>query len=79
MIMLLYILYINYDIILNEEGVYMKARKNIGNVQIKVSNSKVNNELLMALNESKKIIHDMKTGKSKGYNNIDELFKSLDS
>ena len=52
--MLLYILYINYDIILNEEGVYMKARKNIGNVQIKVSNSKVNNELLMALNESKK-------------------------
>lgn len=77
--MLLYILYINYDIILNEEGVYMKARKNIGNVQIKVSNSKVNNELLMALNESKKIIHDMKTGKSKGYNNIDELFKSLDS
>ena len=57
----------------------MKARKNIGNVQIKVSNSKVNNELLMALNESKKIIHDMKTGKSKGYNNIDELFKSLDS
>ena len=54
MIMLLYILYINYDIILNEEGVYMKARKNIGNVQIKVSNSKVNNELLMALNESKK-------------------------
>ena len=79
MIMLLYILYINYDIILNEEGVYMKARKNIGNVQIKVSNSKVNNELLMALNESKKIIHDMETGKSKGYNNIDELFKSLDS
>ena len=57
----------------------MKARKNIGNVQIKVSNSKVNNELLMALNESKKIIHDMETGKSKGYNNIDELFKSLDS
>lgn len=57
----------------------MKARKNIGNVQIKVSNSKVNNELLMALNESKKIIHDMKTGKSKGFNNIDELFKSLDS
>ena len=79
MIMLLYILYINYDIILNEEGVYMKARKNIGNVQIKVSNSKVNNELLMALNESKKIIHDMKTGKSKGYNKIVELFKSLDS
>ena len=79
MIMLLYILYINYDIILNEEGVYMKARKNIGNVQIKVSNSKVNNELLMALNESKKIIHDMETGKSKGFNNIDELFKSLDS
>ena len=77
--MLLYILYINYDIILNEEGVYMKARKNIGNVQIKVSNSKVNNELLMALNESKKIIHDMETGKSKGFNNIDELFKSLDS
>ena len=77
--MLLYILYINYDIILNEEGVYMKARKNIGNVQIKVSNSKVNNELLRALNESKKIIHDMETGKSKGFNNIDELFKSLDS
>ena len=77
--MLVYILYINYDIILNEEGVYMKARKNIGNVQIKVSNSKVNNELLRALNESKKIIHDMETGKSKGFNNIDELFKSLDS
>ena len=74
----MYIL-INYDIILNEEGVYMKARKNIGNVQIKASNSKVNNELLMAINESKKIIHDMETEKSKGFNSIDELFKSLDS
>ena len=57
----------------------MKARKNIGNVQIKASNSKVNNELLMAINESKKIIHDMETEKSKGLNSIDELFKSLDS
>lgn len=57
----------------------MKAKNNTSNVQIKVSNSKVNNELLMALNERKKIIHDMATGKSKGYNNIDELFKSLDS
>lgn len=73
------IVYINYDIILNEEGVHMKAKNNTSNVQIKVSNSKVNNELLMALNERKKIIHDMETGKSKGYNNIDELFKSLDS
>lgn len=73
------IVYINYDIILNEEGVHMKAKNNTSNVQIKVSNSKVNNELLMALNERKKIIHDMATGKSKGYNNIDELFKSLDS
>ena len=73
------IVYINYDIFLNEEGVYMKTVHNTSNVQIKVSNSKVNNELLMALNESKKIIHDVETGKSKGFNNIDELFKSLDS
>ena len=77
--MLLYILYINYGIILNEEGVYMKAKNYTSNVQIKVSNSKPSHELLRALKESKKIIHDMETGKCKGYNNIDDLFKSLDS
>lgn len=57
----------------------MKAKNYTSNVQIKVSNSKPSHELLRALKESKKIIHDMKTGKSKGYNNIDDLFKSLDS
>ena len=47
-------------------------------VPFEVSNPKPSHELLMALNEGKKIIHDMETGKKQGYNNIDDLFKSLD-
>ncbi len=42
-----------------------------------VKNPKPNRELLEALEESDQIIKELKSGKRKGYDNLDDLIKAL--
>lgn len=44
----------------------------------KVTNPKPTKELLEALKEGEQILEDLKSGKRKGYNNIQDLIKSLE-
>lgn len=44
----------------------------------KVTNPKPTKELLEALKEGEQILDDLKSGKRKGYNNIQDLIKSLE-
>lgn len=50
--------------------------KNDG-IPFEVKNPKPTKELLEALQEGDDIIKDIKAGKRKGYNNMDELIKAL--
>ncbi len=50
--------------------------KNDG-IPFEVKNPKPTKELLEALQEGEDIIKDIKAGKRKGYNNMDELIKAL--
>ena len=50
--------------------------KNDG-IPFEVKNPKPTKELLEALQEGEDIIKDIKDGKRKGYNNMDELIKAL--
>ncbi len=47
-------------------------------IPFEVSNPTPSKELLEALNEGEQILQDLKSGKRKGYKNIQELMKSLD-
>ncbi len=44
----------------------------------KISNPKPSKELSEALQEGEQIIKNLKSGKRKGYRNMDDLIKSLD-
>lgn len=43
-----------------------------------VKNPKPSKELIEALEESERILKDLRSGKRKGYDNIDDLFKALE-
>ena len=50
--------------------------KNNG-LPFEVSNPKPNKELLEALEEGEKIIQEVKDGKRKGYNNVNEMMRAI--
>lgn len=43
-----------------------------------VKNPQLSKELIEALEEGEKILNDLRSGKRKGYNNMNDLFKSLE-
>jgi DNA-damage-inducible protein J len=51
---------------------------NTASIPFKIEKYKPNEELLEALEESNKILEDIKSGKRKGYKNIEDLKKSLE-
>lgn len=55
----------------------IKQLINRNGVPFEVVNPKPKKELLDALNEGTYIIQELKTGKRKGYNNMDDLISSL--
>ncbi len=73
-------------LILKDLGLNMSTAINIFIKQIikndglpfEISNPKPSKELLDALEEGEQIIKDLESGKRKGYNNMDDLIKSLD-
>ena len=72
-------------VILNNLGLNMSTYINMAikqlinkdGVPFEVVNPKPNKELLDALNEGNQIIKDLKTGKRKGYTNMNDLISSL--
>ncbi len=71
--------------ILNELGLDMNTFVNMAIKQLikadglpfKVSNPKPNKELLKSLEEGERIIQEIKEGKRKGYNNVNEMLKAI--
>ncbi len=72
--------------ILKDLGLNMSTAINIFIKQIikneglpfEISNPKPSKELLEALEEGEQIIKDLESGKRKGYDNMDDLIKSLE-
>lgn len=72
-------------VILNNLGLNMSTYINMAikqlinkdGVPFEVVNSKPSKELLDALSEGDQIIKDLKSGKRKGYNNMNDLISSL--
>ena len=71
--------------ILNELGLDMNTFVNMAIKQLikadglpfKVSNLKPNKGLLKSLEEGERIIQEVKEGKRKGYNNVNEMLKAI--
>ena len=72
-------------VILNNLGLNMSTYINMAikqlinkdGVPFEVVNSKPSKELLQSLSEGDQIIKDLKSGKRKGYNNMNDLISSL--
>lgn len=56
----------------------IKQLINRDGVPFEVVNKRPSKELLMALDEGELIIQDIKSGKRRGYNNMNDFIKSLD-
>ena len=73
------------NIILKQLGINMTSFVNMalkqliynGGIPFEVKTPKPSKELMEALEEGEQILKDIKSGKRKGYNNINDLFKSL--
>ena len=72
------------DVLFKELGLNMTTAismfltKCVNTASIPFKIEKTNKELLESIEESDQIISDIKSGKRKGYKNIDELRKSLE-